>query len=110
MTQQYPIRIQFRDDITAHSLARSFEPYSYDYVEGLSMKRDGATHVLLLSVASKRGFCAVRFRLWSAPVGRGHSPYYGGRVLGCTVELHVTVGHLSSQWSEPPPGVHSRFP
>ena len=58
MTQQYPIRIQFRDDLTAHSIAvaDSFEPYSYDYVEGYSMKRDGATHVLLLSVASERDF------------------------------------------------------
>jgi hypothetical protein len=56
MMQQYPIRIQFRDDITAHSLAQTFEPYSYDYVEGYSMKRDGATHVLLLSVASERDF------------------------------------------------------
>ena len=56
MTQQYPIRIAFRDVITAHSMARTFEPYSYDYVEGYSMKRAGATHVLLLNVASERDF------------------------------------------------------
>jgi len=56
MTQQYPIRIQFRDDLSAHSLAQTFEPYSYDYVEGYSMKQDGATHVLLLSVASESDF------------------------------------------------------
>jgi hypothetical protein len=56
MTQQYPIRIQFRDDLSAHSLASTFEPYSYDYVEGYSMKRDGATHILLLSVASESDF------------------------------------------------------
>ena len=56
MTQQYPIRIQFRDDITAHSVAQTFEPYSYDYVEGYSMTRDGATHVLLLNVASETDF------------------------------------------------------
>ena len=53
MTQQYPICIQFRDEVTAHSRARDFKPYSYDYVEGYSMKRTGATHVLLLSVASE---------------------------------------------------------
>lgn len=56
MTQQYPIRIQFRDDLSTHSLADTFEPYSYDYVEGYSMKRDGATHVLLLTVASESDF------------------------------------------------------
>ena len=50
MMRQYPICILFRDDLTAHSLAQTFEPYSYDYVEGYSMKRAGATHFLLLNV------------------------------------------------------------
>ena len=32
------------------------EPYSFDYVEGYSMKRDVASHVLLLSVSSESDF------------------------------------------------------
>jgi len=56
MTQQDPIRIQFRNDLGAHSLAQTFEPYSYDYVEGYSTKREGATHFLLLRVANESDF------------------------------------------------------
>jgi hypothetical protein len=56
MTRQYPVRIQFRDELSAHTLANTFEPYSYDYVEGYSMKREGATHLLLLSVANESDF------------------------------------------------------
>jgi hypothetical protein len=49
---QYPLRIRFKDIEHAYSLYHTFEPYSFDYVEGYSMKRDGPTHVMLLSVAS----------------------------------------------------------
>lgn len=56
MTKQYPVRIQFRDELTAETLAQKFEPYSYDYIEGYSMKRNGGTHALLLNVASESDF------------------------------------------------------
>jgi hypothetical protein len=56
VTKQYPLRIQFRDDSRSHFFFHTFEPYSYDYVEGYSMKRDGASHVLLLNMASESDF------------------------------------------------------
>ena len=104
MTRQYPIRIQFRDQTTAVALAQGFEPYSYDYVEGYSMKQDGPMHVLLLNFASESDFALfasacrshpavidirtiTEEEFWHAPSNSVDSP---------AIRIEVTRSHTSN--------------
>ena len=52
MPMQYPLQITFTSEAVAYKRFHEFPPGSLDYVEGWSRKRDGASQVLLLRLAS----------------------------------------------------------
>ena len=49
----FPLRIRFVDADHAYARFHSFPPGDVDYIEGWSRKRDGASQLLLLHLASE---------------------------------------------------------